>query len=291
VDHAGRPSEHFLDSKGREPLAENLIEPGEVWLVGAGPGNPDLLTRKAERLIGAATVIFYDALVGSDILDLIPDDVARVFVGKRSGRHAKPQQLINELLFEAALGGARVVRLKGGDPAIFARTGEEIEYLAGRGVTVRICPGITAASAAAASAGVSLTMRGSARKITFLTAQVQPGTPLQLDWGALADPETTLAIYMGKAAAPAIAQELLRAGAAADTPVLIVENVSLVSERIFPTRLDLLRVAVPAIAGEGPMVLLIGRPIAPRSAPSAENKSIADAPAPALTRREHLANA
>ncbi len=128
-----------------------------VWLVGAGPGDPDLLTRKAERLIAAADIVFYDALVGPGILALIPPGVERVSVGKRSGRHSRDQRSINDLLADAALAGRRVVRLKGGDPSIFGRSTEEIEHLARMGVATRICPGITAASAAAASGGASLT--------------------------------------------------------------------------------------------------------------------------------------
>ena len=124
----------------------DMITLGEVWLVGAGPGDPDLLTRKAERLIGAASVVFYDALVGPGVLDLIPPHVRRVPVGKRSGRHSKDQSSINDLLVAAAQDGERVVRLKGGDPSIFGRSAEEVAHLRAAGVSVHICPGITAAS-------------------------------------------------------------------------------------------------------------------------------------------------
>ena len=177
------------------------IAPGEVWLVGAGPGDPDLLTRKAEKLIRAASIVFYDALVGHGVLDLIPGHVERVPVGKRFGRHSKNQASINDLLLVAALDGHRVVRLKGGDPGIFGRATEEIDYLAAQGISTRICPGITAASAAAASAGHSLTLRGQAQKLVFVTAHARAGELLARDWHALADPRSTLAIYMGKAVA------------------------------------------------------------------------------------------
>src|SRR5512139_2826300 len=156
-------------------MAETAFDPGTVWIVGAGPGDPDLLTRKAERLIGASSVIFYDALVGGGVLALAPPGVARVAVGKRAGRHSRSQDAINALLVEAALRGERVVRLKGGDPAVFARTGEEVAALRRRGIAVRICPGVTAASAAAASAGVSLTLRGVARRLTLVTGHVRAG--------------------------------------------------------------------------------------------------------------------
>lgn len=234
------------------------IEAGQVWLVGAGPGDPDLLTRKAERLINAASVVFHDALVGPGILALIPADIRRVSVGKRSGRHSRDQAEIGQMLAEAALAGERVVRLKGGDPSIFGRAAEEIDALEERGIDVRICPGVTAASAAAASAGISLTLRGVSRRLVLATAHVRKGDSLDLDWQALADPHATLAIYMGKAQAGAVARQLREAGLAPDTPVLLAENVSLPGERLFPTRLDLLPLAAATALGEGPALILIG---------------------------------
>lgn len=239
-----------------------LIAAGEVWLVGSGPGDADLLTRKAEKLLNAASIVFYDALVGPDILDLIPSATRRVPVGKRSGRHSKDQGSINDLLVAAALAGERVVRLKGGDPSIFGRSAEEMAALADHGVRVRICPGVTAASAAAASAGVSLTLRGLARKLVFVTAHARAGDTLDLDWVTLADPEATLAVYMGKAAAGLIARQLMAAGLGADTPVLLVENASLADERQFHTRLDLLPLAARTALGDGPALLLIGKALA-----------------------------
>ena len=234
------------------------IAPGEVWLVGAGPGDPELLTRKAERLLGEASVVFHDALVGPAILDMAAPGARLVYVGKRSGRHSKDQPTIDRLIVEAALAGERVVRLKGGDPAIFGRATEELEACRAAGITVRICPGVTAASAAAASVGTSLTLRGLARKLTFVTAHARAGEALSLDWTALADPEATLAIYMGKAAAGPLSTELVRAGLSPDTPVVMVENASLPDERIFRTRLDLLALAARTALGDGPALLLIG---------------------------------
>jgi uroporphyrin-III C-methyltransferase len=245
-----------------------LIAPGTVWLVGAGPGDPDLLTRKAEQLIAAADIVFFDALVGEGVLNLIPEDTKRISVGKRAGRHSKDQASINDLLLAAAQAGKRVVRLKGGDPAIFGRTAEEVAHLSAHGVPVKICPGITAASAAVASAGASLTLRGSARKLTFVTAHARAGEKLDIDWASLAELNSTLAIYMGKAAAHEVAQNLIKQGRAPDTPSLVVENASLPNERLIQTRLDLLAVATGAAVTDGPAILIIGdavRPIKQRS--------------------------
>lgn len=235
--------------------------PGTVWLVGAGPGDPELLTRKAERLIVAASVVFYDALVGKGVIELVRAGTRLVPVGKRSGRHSKDQKTIDKLIVEAALAGERVVRLKGGDPAIFGRATEELEACRAAGVAVAICPGITAASAAAAGIGASLTLRGLARKLTFVTAHARAGERLELDWDKLADPEATLAVYMGKAAAGEVAARLIAAGLGGDTPVALVENASLPSQRVLSTRLDLLDLAAKTALGEGPALLLIGQAV------------------------------
>jgi len=234
------------------------IAPGEVWLVGAGPGDPELLTRKAERLLGAASVVFYDALVGPGVLDLAAPGARLVHVGKRSGRHSRDQKTIDRLIVEAALADERVVRLKGGDPAIFGRATEELDACRAAGVPVRICPGVTAASAAAASLGASLTLRGLARKLTFVTAHARAGEALSLDWAALADPQATLAVYMGKAAAGEVSSRLIEAGLPGDTPVALVENASRADEATLLTRLDLLGFAAEAALGDGAALLLIG---------------------------------
>lgn len=239
----------------------DAIEAGEVWLVGAGPGDPDLLTRKAERLIGAADIVFHDALVGPGILDLIPPGTDRVSVGKRSGRHSKDQSGINDLLLAAAQAGRRVVRLKGGDPSVFGRSTEEIAHLAAHGIAVRICPGVTAASAAAASGLVSLTLRGLARRLTFVTAHARGDEPLDLDWQALAADDATLAVYMGRAAAGEVSARLIAAGSAPDTPVLVAVNVSLPNERLIHGRLDALAFLVRTISHDEPTLLLIGEAV------------------------------
>lgn len=234
---------------------------GSVWLVGAGPGDPDLLTRKAERLIAAADIVFYDALVGPDILAMIPAGVERSSVGKRSGRHSKDQGTIDELIVTAARSGARVVRLKGGDPSIFGRSTEEIDACRAAGITVRICPGITAASAAAASGMISLTLRGLSRRLTLVTAHLREGEPLSLDWSALAAPDATLAVYMGRSAAPEIARQLVAAGMPPATPVMVAVNVSLPSERLITGRLDALGFLTRTIGEKDPALLLIGEAV------------------------------
>lgn len=237
------------------------FEPGMVWLVGAGPGDPELLTRKAERLICEASVVFHDALVGPGVLALVPGHVRMVPVGKRSGRHSKDQNTIDRMIVDAALAGERVVRLKGGDTAIFARATEEIMACREVGVPVRICPGVTAASAAAADLGLSLTLRGLARKLTFVTAHARAGEKLDLDWASLADPQATLAVYMGKAAAREVSQQLIEAGLPGDTPVALVENASLENSRHFTTRLDLLPLAARSALGDGPALILVGQAV------------------------------
>ena len=258
-----------------------MIEPGTVWLVGAGPGDPDLLTRKAERLIRSASVVFYDALVGPGLLDLIPAHVRRVAVGKRSGRHSKPQDGINDMLVVAALAGERVVRLKGGDPSIFGRSAEEMAALRTHGVPVHICPGITAASAAVASAGHSLTLRGLARRVQFVTAHARAGEALDLDWRALADPDATLAVYMGKAAAAEVMRNLIAAGLPGDTPVLIAANASLPDEQLVHTRLDLLSIASRAVSDGAAAVLLIGSAVGAPSKVQNREQTGQDARSPA----------
>lgn len=238
-----------------------MIAPGDVWLVGAGPGDPDLLTRKAERLIKAASVVFVDALVGQGVIDLIPPHVRQVSVGKRSGRHSKAQESINDLIVAAALAGEKVVRLKGGDPSIFGRSAEEMKACSAHGIPVHVCPGITAASAAVASAGVSLTLRGFARRVQFVTAHARAGEVLDLDWSALADPDATLAIYMGKAAAADVTANLIDQGLAGGTPVLVAANVSLPDEQLIRTRLDLLPLTSRIIPDGAAAVLLIGEAV------------------------------
>ena len=232
--------------------------PGTVWLVGAGPGDPELLTMKAVRLIERADIVFYDALVGPGVLALIPARIERVGVGKRSGRHSKDQATIDALLVAAARAGKRVVRLKGGDPTLFARATEEMAALREVGFPVRICPGITAASAAAASAGMSLSLRGVARDVRFVTAHSRRGAALDIDWPSLARGGSTLAFYMGREAAGEIRRGLMQAGMPGEMPVMIACEVSGPGERRLVTRLDLLDLATKSFAADAPTLILVG---------------------------------
>jgi len=235
--------------------------PGTTWLVGAGPGDPELLTMKAVRLIERADIVFYDALVGDGVLALIPTGTETVSVGKRSGRHSKDQRTIDTMLVEAAAARKRVVRLKGGDPSIFGRSAEELAALREAGHIARICPGITTACAAAASASISLTLRGVARDVRFVTAHSKRGAALDIDWSSLAEGGSTLAFYMGRDAAGEIMRGLMRAGMRGDIPVMIACDVSGPGERRLATRLDLLELATRSFAADAPTLILIGEAV------------------------------
>ncbi|XHO96992.1 uroporphyrinogen-III C-methyltransferase [Azospirillum sp. A26] len=238
---------------------------GQVTLVGAGPGDPDLLTVAAVKALAAAEIVLYDALVGDGILDLAHPNAERICVGKRSGRHSLPQGEINALIAFHARRGKRVVRLKGGDPMVFGRAGEEIEHLDSLGIPVRVIPGITAALGCAASTGLSLTKRGVSRAVTFVTAHGRDGERFEPDWARLADPQGTLAIYMGREQARAVGQGLTGAGLPAATPVLAVENGCRPDERRYWTTLG--RMAEQGVAaGKGPTLLLVGEALRPRNA-------------------------
>ena len=250
--------------------------PGSVWLVGAGPGDPELLTMKAVRLIERADIVFHDALVGEGVLALIPPGTARISVGKRSGRHSKDQRTIDAMLVDAAATGKKVVRLKGGDPSIFARSAEELGALRAAGFPVRICPGITTACAAAASAGISLTLRGVAREVRFVTAHSKRGAALGIDWHSLAHGGSTLVFYMGRDAAEEIMRGLMRAGMPGAMPVLIACDVSGHRERQLATRLDLLELATKSFAADAPTLILIGAAVAQTDVASVNLAAIAE---------------
>lgn len=249
--------------------------PGTVWLVGAGPGDPELLTMKAVRLIERADIVFYDALVGDGVLALLPPRTKRVNVGKRSGHHSKDQRTIDAMLVEAAMAGQKVVRLKGGDPSIFGRSAEEMGALRRAGCPVRICPGITTACAAAAAAGISLTLRGVARDVRLVTGHGERGAGLGIDWISLARGESTLAFYMGREAAGTVMRGLMQAGMSGDTPVMITCHVSAPDERCLATRLDLLDLATKSFAADAPTLILIGTAVALAEAIPASSEKVA----------------
>jgi uroporphyrin-III C-methyltransferase len=229
---------------------------GVVWLVGAGPGDPELLTLKALRLLRAADVVVHDRLTPQPILDLAGPKARLIDVGKRKSHHTLPQEDINQLLVALAREGLMVVRLKGGDPFLFGRGGEELQTLRAAGVETHVVPGVTAALAAAAGAGVALTHRGLAQAAIFVTGHAAQGGEPDLDWAALAKTNQTVVVYMGLSTASGIAARLINAGRAALTPVLVVEMASLADERRLLTTLGGLGRDSQGL--EGPAVLVIG---------------------------------
>jgi len=234
-------------------------KPGRVSLVGAGPGDPDLLTVRALRALQSADVILYDALIDPAILDLARPDARRVDVGKRCDRHAMNQAAINHLLVTHARSGRHVVRLKGGDPFVFGRGGEELDCLRAAGVPVEIIPGVTAACAAAASLGIPLTHRDIARSLHFVTGHGSDGTMPEQDWTALAHGGGTIAAYMASRTIATVAARLIAAGQPASTPAVAVENASRANERHLHGTLADLPAALAAQGFDGPVVVLIGQ--------------------------------
>jgi uroporphyrin-III C-methyltransferase len=233
---------------------------GTIWLVGAGPGDPDLLTVKALRVLQQADVVVHDGLVSDEILALAPSPSQRISVAKRKSRHSYSQDEINRMLVAFALDGLTVVRLKGGDPFIFGRGGEELEVARDAGVECHVVPGVTAALAASASAGAPLTHRGSAQAVTFVTGHAAKGSEPNLDWESLARANQTVVIYMGLSMAAPIAARLMAAGRNGSTPALIVENASRADERRLVTTLDGLAEAAAALSG--PALLIVGEAMA-----------------------------
>lgn len=251
----------------QQPAAESELErtleaaaanqPGSVVLVGAGPGDPGLLTLNALRALQEADVILHDRLVSADVLNLARRDADRIAVGKSARGHSVPQDRINELLLEHARAGKRVVRLKGGDPFIFGRGGEELEYLAMHGIPFEVVPGITAAIACGAYAGIPLTHRSHAQSVRFVTAHC--GDSLDtLDWPALAQERQTVALYMGVAGLDRIRDQLIRHGRAGSTPVAIVENGSRPEQRVVVTTLAELEHAGRAHEVRSPALVIVG---------------------------------
>ena len=235
---------------------------GKVILVGAGPGDPELLTIKAARAIASADAVVYDRLVPAAIIDMCPEGATRIDVGKQAGFHPIPQDEINRILVRLARAGHVVVRLKGGDPFIFGRGFEEALELERAGIACEVIPGISAAQGCSAAARVPLTHRGLVTGVRYLTGHCRQDMPLDLDWKGLADPDTTLVVYMGMANIEEIAGKLIAHGLPADTPALAVcQGTTPQEQRAWARLADLPRVA-RAAAFNGPVIFIIGRVVA-----------------------------
>ena len=231
--------------------------PGEVILVGAGPGDPGLLTLRGLRALNEADVILHDCLVSDEVLALARRDAERISVGKRAGCHRASQEDIHALMIEHARAGRRVVRLKGGDPFVFGRGGEELQALRAQGIPYQVVPGITAALACAAYAGIPLTHRAHASALQLVTAHGRDSVDA-LDWAALARPGQTLALYMGVAALDRVEHRLITHGLARDTPFALVENGSRDTQRVVVGRLDQLRSRASRHGVRAPALLIVG---------------------------------
>ena len=250
------------DDEARAHLQQAFAAPhkaqaGEVYLVGAGPGDPDLLTFKALRLMQQADVIVYDRLVSAPILDLCRRDADRIYVGKARAEHAVPQEGINALLVRLAQEGKRVCRLKGGDPFIFGRGGEEIEELAAAGISFQVVPGITAASGCAAYAGIPLTHRNYAQSVRFVTGHLKDGTP-DLPWAELVHPNQTLVLYMGLVSLGPIREQLLAHGLPPQTPVAMISKGTTPQQQVITGTLENI---VEKLAGQplpAPTLIIVG---------------------------------
>ncbi len=244
-------------TKNAGPL-EGAPGVGRVALVGAGPGDPDLLTLKAARLIGEAEILFVDRLVGRRIMPMVNDSAEVVFVGKSKGEHSVPQDQIHQLMVDAARAGKFVVRLKGGDPFVFGRGGEEVLAMREAGLDVEVVPGVSSALGCAAAAQVPLTHRGMAQAVTFVTGHAALGAEPDLDWASLARGNQTVVVFMGVGAAGGISRRLVEAGRAAHTPVAVIENGTRRNEIRAYGRLGELEELIAREGIEGPALLVIG---------------------------------
>ena len=230
---------------------------GEVAIVGAGPGDPDLLTVRASKLLGRAEVLIYDRLVGKAIVELVSASCEKIFVGKRCGQHALSQDQINALMVRKAQDNKRVVRLKGGDPFIFGRGAEEVKHLAAHGVSSQVVPGITAASGCTTAVGIPLTNRNNTQMCTFVTGHLQQGR-LQLPWQSLAAGNQTVVFYMGLGNAGLISSKLQQHGRDPHTPVALIEQGTTAQQRLVISSLENMEADIALHALKPPTLIVIG---------------------------------
>jgi uroporphyrin-III C-methyltransferase/precorrin-2 dehydrogenase/sirohydrochlorin ferrochelatase len=254
---AGREEAAF--SALQQSLEQAATEPvkGEVYLVGAGPGDPDLLTFRALRLMQKADVVLYDNLVSDGVMDLVRRDAERIYVGKKRSKHTLPQEEINALLVRLAQEGKRVLRIKGGDPFIFGRGGEEIETLAEQGIPFQVVPGISAANGVSSYAGIPLTHRDYAQAVTFVTGHLKDGT-VDLDWPALVRPRHTVVIYMGLEGLPEICKKLIEHGLPPQHPIAIVQQGTTSHQRVMTGTLADLPSRMAGAGFKAPTLTIVG---------------------------------
>jgi uroporphyrin-III C-methyltransferase len=236
---------------------QNTLKAGTVWLIGAGPGDPELLTVKAARLIAQADAVVFDHLVGDGIMDLARADARRIYAGKEASNHTLPQESINKLLVDLARDGLSVVRLKGGDPFIFGRGGEELETLAASGIPFAVVPGVTAAAGCAAYSAFPLTHRDHAQSVTFVTGHLKDGT-VNLDWPALARPGQTVVFYMGLGAAGEICRQMINHGLPSLTPAAVIRNGTLPTQQTLVATLGTLPQRIAESGITPPALIVVG---------------------------------